>query len=214
MADPSRLRRILAARWADKSIALVAVTPFAYFLWTMVRLGDFDLPRSVLLVQLAAIVVTMAVRRPPVRVTTNPLFWVLAFIATYWPYSVGGFDWYQTGAPLVPAWLSNGLSLASLAVALWARFSLGRNIGIVPAERTLVTTGAYAYVRHPIYSGIFVGVLTTALSEFSWRNVALDAVWCGLWVVKTFIEERFLRENPAYLRYMGKVRWRWCPGVA
>jgi len=157
-------------RGTDEEGTPVAVLPFAYFIWVMDRLGDFDIPRLVLLVQLAAIVVTMAVRRPPVRVTANLLFWVLDFVATYWPYSVGGFDWYQAGAPLVPAWLSNGVSLSSLAISLWARLSPGRNIGIVPAERTLVTIGAYVYVRHPIYSGILLGVLATGVSEFSWRT--------------------------------------------
>jgi len=91
---------------------------------------------------------------------------------------------------------------------------LGRNIGFVPAERAIVTTGAYALARHPIYSAIFLGVLALQLDDFSWLNLAIDRLWCSLWVAKIFIEERFLRQNPLYARYMRKVRWRWFPGIA
>jgi protein-S-isoprenylcysteine O-methyltransferase Ste14 len=211
---PSRFTRILGARWVDKSIAVVAVLPFALVIGSLVYLGDFDVPQLVLLIQLAVLALTMVVRRPPVRVTTNPVFWALAFMVTYWPLLIGALDFEDEGAPLTPTWLSNGVALLSLAVSVWARVSLGRNIGFVPAERAIVTTGAYAYVRHPIYSGIFLGVLAAGLSRFSWRNLALDTLWCALLIIKTFIEERFLRQNPEYARYMEHVRWRWVPSLA
>ena len=208
----TRLHRVLATRWVDKVIALLALLPFAYAIGEVARAGDLDVPRLGLILQLAVMVLTMALRRPPVRVTTNPFYWVLACVATYWQFLCDPF--YEAGAPLAPAWVSNGVSTVALAVSLWARLSLGRNIGFVPAERVIVKTGAYAYVRHPIYSGIFIGVLATELYDFSWRNLAIDTLWCCLWVIKTFIEERFLRQNPDYARYMEKVRWRWFPAVA
>lgn len=207
----SGVNRVLGARWVDKSIALVALLPFAYQAGEAVRGGDLDVPRLALIFQLAVIVLTMALRRPPVRVTTNPFFWVLAFFATYWTFLCRPF--YELGSPLGPAWLASGVSVSALAVGIWARLSLGRNIGFVPAERAIVTTGAYAYVRHPIYSGIFVGILATELDDFSWRNLAIDTLWSLLWVAKTFIEERFLRQSTGYARYMEKVRWRWFPGI-
>ncbi len=209
---PVRLNRILCARWVDRSIAFVAVLPFVYATWEVVSAADLDIPKLGLILQLAVMVVTMALRRPPVRVTANPFFWILACVATYWQFL--GDTLYEAGAPLGPIWLANGVSFVALAVSLWARLSLGRNIGFVPAERAIVTTGAYAYARHPIYSGIFLGVLATELNDFSWRNLSVDATWCLLWVVKTFIEESFLRQNPDYARYMQRVRWRWFPGIA
>ena len=36
----------------------------------------------------------------------------------------------------------------------------------------------------------------------------------SLFVIKTFMEEDFLKEDPAYARYMKHVRWRWIPLVA
>jgi len=212
LSEVSAFERRLAAPWIDKSIALVAVMPFVYSISELVRTGDFDIPRIGLLLQLALMVLTMVLRRPPVRVTTNPLFWLLAFVATYWSFLTGPL--YEPGAQLAPVWASNSISLLALAVSLWARLSLGRSIGFVPAERTIVTTGAYQYARHPIYSGMFIGVLAIQLEYFSWHNLVIDAVWCSLWIIKTFIEEGFLRHNPAYGRYMQAVKWRWFPGIA
>lgn len=59
------------------------------------------------------------------------------------------------------------LFVAGLALAVWARIYLGRNWGMPMSERAepeLVTSGPYRFVRHPIYSGILLAVLGSALS--------------------------------------------------
>jgi protein-S-isoprenylcysteine O-methyltransferase Ste14 len=58
------------------------------------------------------------------------------------------------------------LFVAGLALAVWARIYLGRNWGMPMSERAepeLVTSGPYRFVRHPIYSGILLAVLGSAL---------------------------------------------------
>jgi protein-S-isoprenylcysteine O-methyltransferase Ste14 len=58
------------------------------------------------------------------------------------------------------------LVLAGLAVALWGRASIGRNWDIDPAlkaDHELIERGPYAYVRHPMYSGLVLMLLGTAL---------------------------------------------------
>ena len=55
---------------------------------------------------------------------------------------------------------------AGLSLAIWARIFLGGNWGMPMTERAepeLVTSGPYRFVRHPIYSGLLLGVLGTAL---------------------------------------------------
>jgi protein-S-isoprenylcysteine O-methyltransferase Ste14 len=202
----------LARPWVDKTIAAIAIAPFVYVLHEQLTAEAVRIPEIVLMIHVAAVIATMLVRTPPARVTGNVLFWLLAFLATYWGFLTIGI--YESGIQLAPTWLVYGLDLASLVVLLWARFSLGRSIGFVPAERSIVTTGAYAFVRHPIYTGFFLSIVALELASFTWRNLLLDAAWVALFIVKTFVEERFLSENPRYVEYMQSVRWRWMPGVA
>lgn len=57
--------------------------------------------------------------------------------------------------------------VSGLGLAVWARIYLGRNWGMPMTRQNdpeLVTSGPYKYVRHPIYSGILLGVLGTAIA--------------------------------------------------
>jgi protein-S-isoprenylcysteine O-methyltransferase Ste14 len=59
------------------------------------------------------------------------------------------------------------LFLLGIALAVWARVNLGRNWGMPMTEKNepeLVTSGPYRLVRHPIYSGILLAILGTALA--------------------------------------------------
>src|ERR1700727_1554729 len=59
------------------------------------------------------------------------------------------------------------LFLIGLGLAVWARVHLGRNWGAPMSEKVdaeLVTTGPYRYIRNPIYSGIMLAALGTALA--------------------------------------------------
>lgn len=153
--------------------------------------------------------VTMVTRRPPKRITPNPPYWLLAFAATYWPLLTLGI--IQKGAPVAPRLISDAVAIGSLAVIVWARLSLGRNIGMVPAQRQIVTTGAYRYVRHPIYSGHFLGALGVALRAYSPRNEIILALGILWYLIKCFVEESFLRADPQYADYLQRVRARWIP---
>ncbi len=56
---------------------------------------------------------------------------------------------------------------SGLALAVWARIHLGRNWGMPMTERVepeLVTSGPYRLIRHPIYTGILLGLIGTALA--------------------------------------------------
>ena len=65
-------------------------------------------------------------------------------------------------------WIGAALTAIGIAFAIWARVNLGRNWSSHPAAKEhhqLVTTGPYAYVRHPIYSGILLAALGTAVTS-------------------------------------------------
>jgi protein-S-isoprenylcysteine O-methyltransferase Ste14 len=98
--------------------------------------------------------------------------------------------------------------VAGLALAVWARVYLGRNWGMpmtVRAEPELVTSGPYRFVRHPIYTGILVGVLGTALAT-NVIGLAILAVLTAYFYRAATVEERNMTKTfpsayPEYRRH-------------
>lgn len=207
-----RLFGALMIPWVDKTIAVLAVLPFAYELVRIAIRGEMNIPRASVAIQFLLVIATMVLRTAPVGITPNPWYWLLAFFASYWGLFTAAFA--QKGVALTPSVVTNSISILSLAVAVYARLSLGRNIGLVPAQRAIVMGGAYRFVRHPIYTGLFLSYLSFALRMYSPWNLTLALIVIGMFMVKSFIEEWFLREDPEYAKYLALVRWRWFPGLA
>lgn len=114
--------------------------------------------------------------------------------------------------PRGPAWLGLGTALvaAGLLFSVTARLQLGRNWSAtvtLKQDHTLTRGGPYRIVRHPIYTGILLAVLGTAVADGEWRGLlALAAVLVAfLWKLR--IEERFMLEafGEEYARYRRDV---------
>jgi len=94
-----------------------------------------------------------------------------------------------------------------LGFAIWARMHLGRNWGgpmTQKDEPELVTSGPYHLVRHPIYSGIMVAGVGTALA-LSWVGLTAVVLVGVYFLYSATIEERYMTEQfpdnyPAYKR--------------
>jgi len=108
-----------------------------------------------------------------------------------------------------PWLLGTGLAIfvLGLALAVWARVYLGRNWGMPMSQRAhheLVTTGPYGRIRHPIYSGVILGVAGTAIAvSLNWLNAA--AILGAYFLFSAVIEERtmaklFPADYPPYKR--------------
>jgi len=70
--------------------------------------------------------------------------------------------------PPALGWAGAALTAIGIGFAIWARVNLGRNWSSRPAVKEhheFVMTGPYAYVRHPIYSGIMLAALGTAFTS-------------------------------------------------
>jgi protein-S-isoprenylcysteine O-methyltransferase Ste14 len=207
----SRLSPLLVSPWMDRAIATVAIVPFAYSVEHEIRAFGFNFAWIVANGNFALLILSMLVRRSAARVTMNPVYWLLAFFATYWLYIAGRM--VVPGVAVAPGWAIAALSAASFFISVWARLSLGRNIGLVPAQRQLVTSGAYGFMRHPIYTGIYLAYLALVLQNYSALNAAIFASGAALFVIKSFVEEDFLRQDAEYASYMKIVHWRWIPFV-
>jgi protein-S-isoprenylcysteine O-methyltransferase Ste14 len=91
--------------------------------------------------------------------------------------------------------LAAGITAAGLLFAIWARLHLGGNwSGTVTMKvgHELVRSGPYRWVRHPIYSGLLLAVLGTAMERRQVRGfVALALIYAGFFL-KIRKEEQFM----------------------
>lgn len=86
----------------------------------------------------------------------------------------------------------------------------------IQSERgqTVVSTGPYRYVRHPMYAAFVVFALGTSLLLGSWYGLLVGAILVLAMARRAVLEERTLRaELPGYAAYMDRVRYRLIPYV-
>jgi protein-S-isoprenylcysteine O-methyltransferase Ste14 len=80
--------------------------------------------------------------------------------------------------------------------------------------QTVVSTGPYRYVRHPLYTSALLFFLGSALLLGSWIGVILGLLVVGLLAIRAMREEQVLRKGlKGYDIYMARVRWRLIPHV-
>jgi protein-S-isoprenylcysteine O-methyltransferase Ste14 len=95
--------------------------------------------------------------------------------------------------------------VSGISLAIWARVHLGRNWGMPMTERLqpeLITSGPYRYIRHPIYTGLLLGMFGTALAT-NLIGLVIPVVLGGVFYYAATVEERnmtaaFPAAYPAY----------------
>jgi protein-S-isoprenylcysteine O-methyltransferase Ste14 len=104
------------------------------------------------------------------------------------------------------------LFLIGLGLAVWARVHLGRNWGAPMSQKVdaeLVMTGPYKYIRNPIYSGIMLAAVGTAVAV-SWYWLVAVALMGAYFFYSATVEERTMERlfpdaYPAYKRSTKKL---------
>jgi protein-S-isoprenylcysteine O-methyltransferase Ste14 len=87
------------------------------------------------------------------------------------------------------------------------------SIRVAPDQR-VISTGPYAIVRHPMYSGALVMLVGTPLALGSWWGLLMSVLMIFAIAWRALDEERFLRKNlPGYAEYCQRVRYRLVPFV-
>jgi protein-S-isoprenylcysteine O-methyltransferase Ste14 len=127
-----------------------------------------------------------AVRIPPLN---------LQILPPNWPAEAAGFV----------------LTIAGITVATWARFYLGGNWSSVVAIKeghTLVRSGPYRLVRHPIYAGLLLAMLGTAIVEAEMGAFLGVVIAFAGWLAKARLEDSFLLEQfgDVFLEYRRRAK--------
>lgn len=109
------------------------------------------------------------------------------------------------------AGLGAALTFLGLLFTVWARIYLGRNwsgVAAVKADHELITGGPYAWVRHPIYSGLALAFVGMAVAGGEWRGVLAIVLVLAAIVQRILVEEGFMRQQfgVGYENYAKRVR--------
>ena len=84
----------------------------------------------------------------------------------------------------------------------------------VAADQRVVSTGPYAVVRHPMYSGSLLYFLGIPIALGSWWGLLVGILMMPVFVFRLFDEEKLLARNlPGYSEYMDRVKYRLVPFV-
>ena len=106
----------------------------------------------------------------------------------------------------------SGVAMLALGLlfTVWARVHLGRNWSgtvTLKQDHELIRSGPYGLVRHPIYSGLLLAFIGSAVARGEWRGfIAVVIFFAAVWR-KLRLEERWMGEmfGDAYRRYSEEV---------
>jgi protein-S-isoprenylcysteine O-methyltransferase Ste14 len=107
------------------------------------------------------------------------------------------------GARFVPqnpavGWVGALLTGAGIGMALWARWHLGANWSAnvtLKEGHELIRTGPYRAIRHPIYTGLLLAMLGTAVAVGEVRALLAVGLAWGSFYIKARREESFLAQE-------------------
>jgi protein-S-isoprenylcysteine O-methyltransferase Ste14 len=114
--------------------------------------------------------------------------------------------------PRTPAgfWIGVALVLSGLLFSVAARLHLGGNWSgtvTLKQDHTLTRSGPYRFVRHPIYTGILLAILGSAIAVAQWGALLALLLTAVAFLIKIRTEERFMLDHfgAEYARYQQEV---------
>jgi protein-S-isoprenylcysteine O-methyltransferase Ste14 len=143
----------------------------------------------------------------------------LVVVALIWLVAIGLDRRAQaSNVPLALQALGLAMYLLSTAFIMWVFRvnSFAAPVVKVQAERhhRVISSGPYAFVRHPMYSGIMLFFVGVPLLLGSWWGVAIAPAFAILFAIRARIEGRALVGGlPDYADYAARVRYRLVPGL-
>ena len=125
---------------------------------------------------------------------------------------------HASDVPLALQVLGFAMLLLSTAFIMWVmrENSFAAPVVRLQTERghRVISSGPYAWVRHPMYSGMVPFFIGTPLLLGSWWGLAISPLLILVFAIRAGIEERALLAGlPGYADYRSRVRYRLLPGL-
>jgi protein-S-isoprenylcysteine O-methyltransferase Ste14 len=129
-------------------------------------------------------------------------------------------DWARLDLPVWAQWVGVFLGLASLPLIWWVQSALGSNFSTVlhvRDEHTLVTSGPYRWVRHPMYTVLYMNLTAAFLLTENWLIGAVFLLALSLIVFsrvdreELVMQEKFGEQYQTYMRQTGRFLPRLSP---
>ena len=137
---------------------------------------------------------------------------IAEYYILFWAAEYFGFAYRRFLPDLeIYRWIGLLMTIAGVAFAIWARVTLGRNWSgtvTIKQDHELIRTGPYALVRHPIYTGITLAVIGTAIFNGQIRSLILILATFSVLIYKIRMEEQFMTEQfgSEYTNYRQKTK--------
>jgi protein-S-isoprenylcysteine O-methyltransferase Ste14 len=140
----------------------------------------------------------------------RPLPRIAAFVGSYMPWTI---TFFAKADQALPNLASTAFVLAGIIMMLITIRHLGRSFSLVPQARSVVQTGPYRWIRHPLYLSEEIVIVGTALRFPSPATAIIIVLHFGVQVCRILYEEDLLRRAcPEYSSYEAS-RWRLIPYV-
>ena len=135
---------------------------------------------------------------------------IAAFVGSYLPWTITFFGKTEQALPNL---LSTACVLIGIIMMLVTIRHLGRSFSLVPQARSVVQTGPYRWIKHPLYLAEEIAILGVVLQYLTPVTVTVLILHIGVQVCRILYEEDLLRRNcPEYSSYEAS-RWRLIPYV-
>jgi len=200
-------RRVLILDLIERVLILVI---YSYFAYNCAK-AFMTAPNIILLPLMLSESLPVAFvlfRAPSASLSTSPFDWGLGIIACVTPLLVNPLN-IQHGPVMLMIIVMTMVIGLMLEVA--AKVILGRNFGIVAANRGVVTEGPYRFVRHPMYAGYTLVHIGFLLASPSFFNGLVYLTTFVLQVGRILREERILKRDEVYAAFSKRVRYRLVP---
>jgi protein-S-isoprenylcysteine O-methyltransferase Ste14 len=155
------------------------------------------------------VVIFVLLRRKTSDISRRPYDWFIGVTGTGLPLLIQPVP----EASFLPAQLVATLMVAGFIVQFSAKLTLRRSFGVVAANRGVKVSGAYRYVRHPMYAGYMLTQLGFLLARPAAWNLGIYFLAWTVQIARIRAEERMLEKDVQYRTLKMSTKYRLLPGI-